>query len=588
MTTQLAMASFTTTAAAYRNEMEDDRQCRHCMSHNFRVDWAQGDRVCTDCGVVDESHLLDDRPEWRDFGEAEDLVKGMPSGARSGLVAVDETRYLGGLQPTLLSKQPFGNPLPTSANIRKSLNATNRRMDHYMEKEQKKALKGAKLSLLLKRKHIVVEEHGLCPEYDVQALQHEEEAHRAHLALHQEKWSLERAILLHEDDGIESSSSSVQHHEERLALESRLDKSLKRASSDLYMAYSILQQAARRLDLPLHIIQQATNTLCKYANNNDGLTVKGVASRISNSNNASSNGSLSTKAATEKLREYNQLKQMAALTSALLFLEARKHGHVRSLKDVIASFQEPFQGIPFETPERESFLKIKHCNKAMKALRLLFPEYMSAVVVSEKEESVDIFIENATRKLDLPPVATASIQVLVGKVRENTKLPLAGAAVTLLVCMAGTIMQRLARQAMQPKSSEKRLKTSDDAYIKTSAKAPPSEMVNGGANLKADQGGSFDLFLQPAIVDPSYEMRQMWDAWVEQMPWARSVVALEQAFKISRHLVLELFKTKLYPQRFELLSVLQESVELRSTPRAKVLLSQMSIASPLLNCQGKV
>jgi TFIIB zinc-binding len=564
-------------ASAYRNELEDDRRCHHCTSQNLRVDWSQGDRICTDCGVVNESHLLDDRPEWRDFCEAEDLVKGLPSGARSGLVVVDETRYPGGLQPTSLSKQPYGNPLQGSANIRKSLNATNRRMDHYMERERKKALKGAKLSLLLKRKNIAVKEHGICPEHDAQVLQNEEEANLAHLALHQEKWSLERALLLHGD--LASGSLSAQHQEERSALVSRLDKSLKRASSDLYLSYSILRQAAQHLELAPHIVQHATHTLCKYANKNDGLTVKGVASRLSKSN-ATSKGCLST---TENLREYNRLKQMAALASALLFLEARKHGHVRSLQDVCASFQEPCRGCPVGISRNASFLKPKHCNKAMKELRLLFPDYMCAAI-SEKQENGDNFIEHATRKLDLPPVATASIQILVGKIREKKKLPLAGAAVTLLVCMAGTIMQRLARQAMQP-NSDKCLKTSDDIQGKPT-KAPHSELEKGGA--MAIQVASFDLFLQPAIADPSYEMRQMWDAWVEQMPWGRSIVSLEHAFKISRNLVLELFKTELYPQRFELLSVLQESVELRSIPRATLLLSQMSIASPLLNCQGKV
>jgi hypothetical protein len=168
------------------------------------IDWAQGDRVCTDCGVVDEQQLLDDRPEWRDFQDADDLVKGLPSGARSGLVAVDEAKYVGGLQPTGLSKRPFGNPImgrggKSAAVIRKSLNTTNRKMDYMMEKQQSKALKRARLSRLIKKKQIVVEEGGdddIQPEHDQLLVQEEEDAQRVHATLYAEKWSLERAFLL--------------------------------------------------------------------------------------------------------------------------------------------------------------------------------------------------------------------------------------------------------------------------------------------------------------------------------------------------------------------------------------------------------
>lgn len=46
--------------------LEDElRSCRHCNSSSFFVDWKAGDRVCTNCGVVDEEKLRDSRPEWR-------------------------------------------------------------------------------------------------------------------------------------------------------------------------------------------------------------------------------------------------------------------------------------------------------------------------------------------------------------------------------------------------------------------------------------------------------------------------------------------------------------------------------------------
>ena len=96
-------------AAAYKNYNDNDeelqnKQCRHCHTPSLLLDWAQGDRVCTNCGIVDEQHIRDDRPEWREFDDADDLAKGAPSRARCGMVPVDETRFLGGLEPTTLSK----------------------------------------------------------------------------------------------------------------------------------------------------------------------------------------------------------------------------------------------------------------------------------------------------------------------------------------------------------------------------------------------------------------------------------------------------------------------------------------------------
>ena len=93
----------------YNNFHDDDEErCRSCHSKAIVTDWPQGDRVCTNCGVVAEGRIRDDRPEWRDFNDAEDIIKGGQAKARSGLVSVDETKYLGGLQPTILSKDAFG------------------------------------------------------------------------------------------------------------------------------------------------------------------------------------------------------------------------------------------------------------------------------------------------------------------------------------------------------------------------------------------------------------------------------------------------------------------------------------------------
>lgn len=471
-----------------------------------------------------------------------------------------------------------------------------------MEKQQSKALKRARLSRLIKKKQIVVEEGGddIQPEHDQMLLQEEEDAQRVHATLYAEKWSLERALLLYGTD-LEQRSQSHDRESEREELRLRLDTTLRQASSDIYMAYSILQEAAKQLKLPLLVSNDAANTLCQYACRKDGLTVRGVSSRLTKTAGA---------AAMEKLRDYNKRKQMSSLASALLFLDARKHGHQRSLQEVCGTFQStpPINGSTGANT-KEAFVMGKHCSKAMNELRVLFPDYMQSV--SFNGNNTGNFVEHATSRLDLPPVAIASIQVLVQKLLlvegNRGNISAVCAAVTLFVTMAGDVMQRLARQAVpsfESSPAAKRLKTSeddddeDDDDDDDDSDNPEDKKIAPSTTTK--RKGRFDIFAYPAVMeqqDPShstYEMRQMWDAWAEQMPWIRTVSQIEQSCKVSKSVILDYYRTKLFPQRADLLSALQHqaasadgTAHLRSTPRATVLLSQIPSATPLLTSQGK-
>lgn len=42
-------------------------RCRDCQGTDFCVD--HGDLICTDCGLVAQSHLLDDTPEWNNYDD---------------------------------------------------------------------------------------------------------------------------------------------------------------------------------------------------------------------------------------------------------------------------------------------------------------------------------------------------------------------------------------------------------------------------------------------------------------------------------------------------------------------------------------
>ena len=111
----------------------------------------------------------------------------------------------------------------------------------------------------------------------------------------------------------------------------------------------------------------------------------------------------------------------------------------------------------------------------------------------------------------------------------------------------------------------------------------------------------FDVFKHPAIEDghseKQYEMRRMWDAWAEQMPWLRRVGEVEESCGVSRNVVMEFYRSNLYPRRKLLLQILKDTVtqekssvnkcnSLRDAPFASMLLNHISTAAPLMSAKG--
>ena len=75
-----------------------DATCDCGRPENVVVDHAAGDMICTDCGVVIESHLMDERPEWHGPGEDGARPDGRRAGPAGGL--------LPGLASTTLDRLP--------------------------------------------------------------------------------------------------------------------------------------------------------------------------------------------------------------------------------------------------------------------------------------------------------------------------------------------------------------------------------------------------------------------------------------------------------------------------------------------------
>jgi transcription initiation factor TFIIIB Brf1 subunit/transcription initiation factor TFIIB len=592
------------------------QRCRSCHSTALNTDWAQGDRVCTACGVVSEGHLVDDRPEWRDFNDDNDLAKGGRSGARSGLVAVDDTRYIGGLQPTTLSKQVFGGARRGSSLARKRLLAANYKIDRKMEQMHKRSLNTAKLSQQARKRRLQDDEtdvdvDNVRPEYEELLIQEEENTNRMQAALQADKWSLQRAIRLCAPEEL---SSLDKDNEELEDLKKRLDAPLKRSSQELYCAYSMLLAAAQTLQLPDRVSNEATTTMCQYASRRDGLTVRGVASTLTRKSKAT--GSAQEEAdAKEALRDYNKMKQLGSLCAALLFFTARNLGWPRSLVEICESIQP---GILSSSRNldigKDQFIKRKHCSRAMTEIKELFPSMAVANITNTEHignhgNAVTNFTEHAIRKLKLPPVAEACVRLLVVHYRKDQeaaqaihgkRLPSICAAMAFFVCAAGGIMQQLAAQS---KNNTKRRSVAMSA---TSAPPPAKKIKLEPDRIKkegVDETVGMDVSLlesgdDTAAEQQAYEIRRMWDAWAEQTTWARTLSEIEQSCGVSRNSIVDFYRANLYPQRHTLLLLLKsavsscpgttsvtidaESTVLAETPLASVLLPHIFTASTLL------
>lgn len=47
--------------------MENNNQCKKCSSTRLVWDWANGDIVCTGCGLVCQERFIDERASWKDY-----------------------------------------------------------------------------------------------------------------------------------------------------------------------------------------------------------------------------------------------------------------------------------------------------------------------------------------------------------------------------------------------------------------------------------------------------------------------------------------------------------------------------------------
>ena len=655
-------SSRTTTEPAFE---EDRRHCRGCASTALRVDWAAGDRVCTNCGLVDEDRLLEERPEWRDFDDDNDLVRnafrGGSSLGRCGLIPNNEGRWIGGLPPTSLSKYTFGRGGASAQQTRKQLIKTSQRIERQMEKRHERDLKTAKLSMQIrkrKRQSARMDDHiqetdqdmvddddhdvSVRPELERLLVQEEETALAATATLYAEKWSLQRAIRMfgngHEVAALEEDGPRMHHDDDEEEGQKKLDATLTNASRDLYEAYSMLLQTAKGLQVPDRVTNEASATLVQYASRRDGLTVRGVSSQFKPQSRKNVQEEKSRalydqeeREAKALLRQINKLKQMGSLVAAILFYTCRTMNVPRSLVQVCASVETPAVVNEFRLNrvggKEGAFIKKKHCSKAMNEIRQVLPDIARTIPVAtdtngvlvssstsrngDNLQSTESCVEHMARKLRLPPVAEASVRVLVAHCQEhlggssaveavlNTqKRFVLCAAVSYFICQMGEIMQNLAKQASASKGARPAIVPRKQRKLEKGSSSSSLESDKTASTQQVDMFNDDDEAKVAAMEHKAYEMRRVWDAWKEQTQWHRNPTEIERVANVSQSSMQEYFKTLLFPNRKSLLEALAQKAKLRSTteeanathgdyhlyqvPLASVLLPLVTIAEPLM------
>jgi transcription initiation factor TFIIIB Brf1 subunit/transcription initiation factor TFIIB len=587
--------------------------CRNCHSPDLFLDSCQGDRVCHQCGHVAEGHVMMkqilqncNQPAIKDSSSVmgDDDGKKIPFTCNAELP--DE--LIQESSSTTLSKHAFGKRSRSRrvARIRRQLQSTNQIMEqmvtqHSITNHDCKS-----------EDHYHNEHDDRCDSPPI-LLQEDDKVDKTNLnqvqipALDVDKWSLERAILLYgspqeqNHEGIEKIPSLSTRKE----LLSTLDETLQRASLDLYTAYSMTVNAVETLRLPIRVTSEVSERLVRYAYRNDGFAVKGIRSKLSKKHHG-----IEREALLERLKEYNSLKQISAVSAATLFLSTRNLGWTRSMEAVCSCFRPQTEMNANET----IFLKPKHITRAVAQVKCAFPDYARLLfgedifetghggTMSElNNNSASLpFSDKIIEKLQLPPVAEASIHFLCSHFRiqhrngeeqpfDNVSVWTLCAAVTYFICSMGASMQTLAKEFHRTTSAcfshqngKRPSGQENDASVrerKRPRQETPSETSTTKSNKDNYQGSScaesaYIINHEEGELDAStvakhicrnlsekngYEMRRMWDAWESQRSWSRSVAEIERCSGISREALLGAYQAELCPHRDALLCMLKDS-----------------------------
>lgn len=648
--------------------------CQHCTSTlPLYTDNAAGDIICTACGVISKSRIPYDGAEWRDFNTSDDLAKGkgLDFHARAGAL-VDESKWMGGLEPTRLG-QVFGGVYGHGTGevreredkIRRRLLKTDRVVEKWMEREFERKVEESRLVMQLRRKKETQEKEGGDgysekkddEEEDWTALGTNEHEHIARqrddailsnqLSLVSEKWSLDRTLLLHgTSTEIPSkyernplSGQRMDLENERKTLWKKMDLSQRKASEDLYRAYTLIQTALRNLKLSEGRLNlQVMQHVCRYANIKGGLSVKGV-SKLLKSNTG------------PQQRQINKARMAAALGSAIIYLTCKKDGLGRTLKEICLSFEWE----EWNQENQKPLIKNKDLSNALKELQTYIPEFVTSATLAanasqlpsssmstkikpessssslsslKTEEcnapiyneheltSTTNLVQHSIDKLNLPPLVVAAISQLVVNCKhlnvsvEDVKPMVLIASMTYLVCDAGGIMQRLALKALDSKegTNSNVTKSNKRKHVRPSImstckrrRTASSSATSISTKISDMMDLPFDVLSHSAIKEESSgkNMRAM-KSWSKQPIWRREWKDIAAFCKVTPVTAREFYKKGLHPHRKKVLISLLESfqknvdfhhevfVEAKRCSDLNVLFENIVEAHPLMAATSKL
>jgi transcription initiation factor TFIIIB Brf1 subunit/transcription initiation factor TFIIB len=588
---------FQTTRLTGGDHVDDDDQQHRCpwcgTRGSTRQDWSQGDVVCVACGLVQEERVLDSSPEWRIYDSEKNAIA---ANQRSGLIPVNESKYLGGLAPTSWSKRPFGDKSAASfAQTRKRLLIAQDRADSHVATLHRRGMQAAALNhrVLQRRRrdedtttttadetdeensYAVIHDESIRPELELVVMQQQQQQELERLDP-TNQWSLEHALKVFEndEDPTEDEAQLASGYRRPLRRAKQRSPPTNTAAVQVYWAYRTLQDVTAALNLePLQAA--CMQITCQFAQSKRGFGTS-----------------------RQPDRDWNQRKQIAALLAAVLFYTGRRNGYPRSMEQLCRALrpgpslqelaaQKTWPNAAAAT--NDAWVEKRDFSRAVAALRETLPSFMKDAPSRKVEQNIPAlhnFVNHAVRRLELPPLAVACIRELVAS--RGNDLAVECAALTVFVCQMGSVMQTLAHQAVSKKrpacqgassSSSKRRK----GIVESAMEATAMKQVS----LDSEISQPFPDAMESEHRE--YEMRRLWDAWMSQLPWSRNVTDICQAVPVTPPALRDCFQ-HIFPQRRTLLVRLKDaardsSTDLGRSPLASVLLPSILLAEPLLDAK---
>ena len=291
--------------------------------------------------------------------------------------------------PTTLGRVPYIRTGNTEENrrlagIRKRLMKTHALVESMMEREWKErydtvVLEGRVRDAKRNRGEEVEELNGLTCGGDYEEIMGQDDAvlRPRVVPLRDRKWVLSDAILLFGSyDEVsthlprEGGWTCPLYEKERKDLFKSLDAASRSTANKLYIAFSLLYRAVNILELS-RILPEMSEWMVEYAKKRE-LKVKGIPRE-----GKEFTLSLINHQDLKKCPDLHKIRQYASLSSAIIYLSAKRNGKGRTLTEICEAFGTVSSG-----GKEDALVRPKFCSKAMGELRSVLPGVVAGKAAS--------------------------------------------------------------------------------------------------------------------------------------------------------------------------------------------------------------